>query len=242
MSPVGPLGAPYETFGDGLPTVSSLPGVPSVYDDEFAGGPGHSGAEYGMAAKWQLHAGPGALVPIDTVVANLTFTPTVDGACKIVALDPLAQDVAIVQPAPAGLFALSARVQRLADAERSMWGLLVVDVSGNGVCLVVDNGGETCVRDVTNWLQTGAGTNIQPSTTAAVNAGVDAFLRLRWDGAGHFYGGATCGDKVLQPYEWERDAAIVPAWIGFGRIFQNGGPGSAWSVLALDFFRLEGLV
>lgn len=215
---------------DGTVTADVLPSSANPCDDEFNDASGMSGPTNGLAAKWSKHN----LATSSWLVLNNSKFP---GSLLFDIPTGQVADQAIYQAVPAGDFRISARFNRVDGDSRQMWAIFVVNTSGNGVCLNLDDGSAGPVlRVLTAWQQTAtigaAGFTLQ--TTYA--AGLPVYATLRKSGT-TYYGAAWHSNRTLPAGASEGSivpTAFTPAYIGFGRIL--GGTGAK---IALDWFRVS---
>lgn len=210
----------------------NIPAVaPSTLDDEFDDTTGNSGPANGLNARWsKRNMGTAGWSILDNSKAPGAFgfdIPTGQSA-----------DQALYQAAPAGDFRITARAQRVGSEGRQMWGLFVLDSSGNGVSVLVDdsnNDAGTYIRTVASWAQTGAPATVSWGTNYAWTAGVPVVFSLR-KASGVYYAAATVGDLPANDFLYEvsyTPTAFTPAYVGFGRLHASASAAK----ICLDWFR-----
>jgi len=191
-------------------------------DDEFNDATNMSGPSNGLDAKWsKRNLGTASwLVLDDAVAAGCLYLDIPSGESA---------DQAIYQAVPSGDFTIGCRVAMHQPASsRVMFGLFVVDTSGNGTGVFVDNGdADVFLRQVTSWAN-GAGatdTTFDFPTNLFASYGWPIWLTLAWDDTAET---VTCGvsphDRILIPKYTTTRAfdGITIAHVGVGRIFGTG--------------------
>ena len=212
-------------------TIHTYPSSPNAKDDEFNDASGHSGPVNGLDAQWSKHN----LATSSWLVLDASKAPD---ALLFDLPTGQAADQSIYQAVPAGDFQVTCRVQFGGASDRQMWGPLIVDSSGNGVALLVDDpagDGTTYLRTVGSWAQSGALTGLSGGFNNQWAVGVPWYFSLR-KASGAYYAAVSAGDKIFGASLREvsgTPTAFTAAYVGFGRCF-----GTGTSRVALDYFRI----
>lgn len=208
---------------DDKPFIHTPSGTAATIDDEFNDATSMSGPTNGLDAKWtKRNLGTASwLVLDDSIAPGCLYLDIPSGE---------AADQSIYQSVPSGDFTVGARVAiHQPPSTRAMVGLFVVDTSGNGTGIFIDNGdADIFVRELSSW-QVGAGntdTNFNFDQNATAGYGWPIWLTLAWDDTAEE---VTCGisphDRLLIPQQLLTTRAFdgtTIAHVGVGRIFGTG--------------------
>lgn len=218
---------------DGKPLLHTPPASPNAKDDEFNDDTSMSGPVNGLDAKWSLrNMGTPAWSVLDDSKAPGCFMFDI----------PSGQTTSqgIYQAVPAGDFRVVARMLFGSASDRQMWGPFILDTSGNGVAICLDDpvgDGTTYLRSVTAWAQAGTLATLPPGVNAAWTQGWGLTLSLR-KASGVYHAGLSFGDRILPGGFKEVNgtpSAFTAAYVGVGRLYTAG---SGSSQVALDYFRI----
>ena len=207
------------TVFDGKEFIHTPPATAATENDEFNDATNMSGPTNGLDAKWSKHnLGTASWLVMDDTIAPGSLVLDIPASQSV--------DQAIYQAVPTGDFEVVARIGMFAQSARTMYGLFVVDTSGNGTGLFIDNGDTTMyIREVTAW-QNGAGnTALAPSAVGPeAKFGQEYWLYLGWDDTlGQVSCGLSFSDRFIRPYETVArafDGGTI-AYVAIGRIYGN---------------------
>jgi hypothetical protein len=206
--------------GGGSSTTADIPpGTPNSCDDEFTDASGQSGPTNGLAGKWSKH--------------NLATSSwlTLDKDSKALGISipsGQSQDQALYQAVPAGDFRLTAGITLLQATARLMFGIFIVNTSGTGISVEVDNSDSSgppsaALREITSWAQTSNNTQINMFAGGMFAAGSKVYLSLR-KASGVYYGAAWSDPNILAASANEvsrTPPSFTPAYIGIGQIYTS---------------------
>jgi hypothetical protein len=202
-------------------TVDEPPAVANAKSDEFE--------STTMNAMWSYRG-------ITATSANLTRFP---GALFLDIPSGGAAGQGVYQAVPAGDFRIYTHMSRISTSDRQMWGPFIVDSTGTGIQLAIDEpAGDTTtyIRAVNAWV--GGATMTAIATGNTINSpwysGSDIFASIRKSGT-TWYASAWTSKKMLatEAVETNFAASFTPAYMGVGKMF---GTGSAKVVL--DWIRV----
>jgi hypothetical protein len=227
-----PGGAGGNVSNDGKPYLWTPPSSPNAMDDEFADATGQSGPVNGLNAKWSLH---------NLSAGYLTMADAVAPGCVYIQIpNSVSVDQYLLQAAPGGDFTVTSRSMIGPSYGRQMVGLIICDVSGNGVACFADNADEAQYRDLASWVQSGGMT--MPYAVSGwkytYGNGAPVTLGIRKSGTSYYFL-ATLGDRIIDltanssANNVKTGKTFTPAYVGFGR-----GYGTDWTRVALDYFRV----
>lgn len=221
---------------DGKPTVNTPPTSANAKDDEFNDGTGFSGPVNGLNAKWSKHN-----------FATLGWTVLDDAkapGCLMMDIPTAqAQDQGVYQAVPAGDFRVTAKVNFVKAGDRQMWGLFILNTSGTGIALLLDDpvgDAATRLRGVTSWVQASSIAVVTSSINSLWVGSNDIYLSLRKSGTTYF-GAAWTANRIMPAIAGEVSGvptSFTPAYVGFGRMFGAGGASTGVSQVLLDWFRV----
>lgn len=221
---------------DGKPWNHSLPAAPEAEDDEFNDDTNHSGPINGLDSKWSLHN-------LGTASWRILDDETAPGCLALVLPAGQAADQHIYQAIPSfSDYVIEARFSHEAFNGREMWGINILDTSGNGVGMSFDYTqlGGMRMMSISSWGQTA-------SVVTQLHMpmfGVFYHMWLRKSGS-TYTAFAAPGDRIragtaagnLSVIDLTHaPSAFTPAYITFGRTYTGGGTPS---ITLLDFFRVK---
>src|SRR6185437_176111 len=196
--------------------------------DEFNDTASQSGPVNGLAGKWSKHN--------FVTGVTLTMSDTVDPSCIVIDIANATADQAMYQTAPAGDFTLTCRfAMTYNQSGRQMFGIFMLDTSGNGVGVNLDNGGTGVIRTIDAWVQSATNAALNPDPSARWAEGIPVTISLR-KATNNYFAGAWFDERTLKaPFEATISRTFTIAYVGFGRIFTGGGANEV--KVSMDFFR-----
>jgi hypothetical protein len=222
---------------DGKPSNASPPSSPNSMDDEFNDTTNNSGPVNGLDAQWSKHnLGTSSWLVLDDAKAP--------GSLLFDIATGQAQDQGIYQAVPAGDFRATCRLTFGTMTDRQMWGLFIVNSSGTGVGICLDDpvsDPTTHMRSVTSWVQGGVSVaNMGTAFNGLWIGGVPINLSIR-KASGVYYAAASASDRLM-PAQWREwsgtPSAFTAAYVGVGRMYGAGGASTGSSKIGLDWFRI----
>ena len=214
-----PTGGSGSGDGDGKPFLWTPPSSADAMDDEFNDTSGMSGPTNGLDSKWSLYnMGTSSWRRLSDDYAPGCFgfdIPTGQATNQF-----------ILQAVPGGAFRVFCRFQQVDLENRQMWGLVIADGSGNGMCMRLDTGEtNSYVQEVSGWNPTGSTTSLLPELSSAFTGRAITNLWLAYDGSTGVTIAGAPSDRAryaLSPSAGRTKSSWTPTHVGFGRLYGTG--------------------
>lgn len=209
----------------GTTDIHTPPATADAMDDEFDDRSGQSGSSNGLAAKWTRH---NLTAMVDTGEAIMPGW----GLLDIDASE--ATDQALIQPIPSGDFDFAVCATGLVIPGRQMFGLMVCTDAGNGYVLVVDNGDNCYLRNLTSWVQ-GSTLATPTNVNSAFFGGSRVIFEVSRVGTTYSWSLST-SDFLPHAYRTQVSVTSATAFtkVGFGRVYKDG---TQAGLVGLDYAR-----